>query len=130
MQDITLSKDELNALEQISEMRGRPGKPSACVARNTKRLAGLKFISYGRDGSLALTDKGKDTLFLEQCVAGLRAVQADAGAKLLPQVAAFLLRKGHIAALPEGGHGLTERGSTSLADIEQQKEQKASGDKL
>jgi hypothetical protein len=118
--DDRLSKDEFDALDQISRAKKRE-RPSACVARNTKRLAGLKYITYGKDGQLALTEKGQQTLFFKRCVDGLRAVASDPLATLDADVATFLDRKGHITArASSNGFELTQRGRESLADIESQ----------
>jgi hypothetical protein len=118
--DDRLSKDEFDALDQISRAKKRE-RPSACVARNTKRLAGLKYITYGKDGQLALTEKGQQTLFFKRCVDGLRAIASDPLATLDADVATFLNRKGHITARTSSeGVELTQRGRESLADIESQ----------
>ncbi|MBC7513701.1 MAG: hypothetical protein H7234_04610 [Herminiimonas sp.] len=118
MKDEALGKDEYDALAQIAEgMRG--GRPSACVARNSKRLAGLKFVAYGKDGSLALTEKGEQTLFIRACIDGMRAVATDPLAVLTPDVKLFLGKKGHITPRTEAeGFELTLRGQESLADID------------
>ena len=114
----SLSIDEYDALEQISKTARRE-RPSACVARNTKRLSGLKFVAYGKDGHLAITDKGKQTLFLKNCIDGLRAVANDPLAVLAPDVATFLGKKGHIVSRPASdGFDITQKGRESLADIE------------
>jgi hypothetical protein len=116
--DDSLTIDEFDALAQISHARKRE-RPSACVARNTKRLAGLKYISYGKDGQLALTEKGQQTLFLKRCIDGLRAVANDPLAALEADVATFLSRKGHIAPRASTeGFDITQRGRDSLADID------------
>jgi len=113
-----LTKDEFDALGQISRKEHR-GRPSACVARNTKRLVGIKMLEYGRDGQLALTEKGQGTYLIYRCIDGLRRLRQDAQAEIAKEVAIFLLRKGHIVE-KEGGAGfeVTARGSESLADIE------------
>ena len=117
MQD-ALSNDEYEALSQVAA--GSQGtRPSACVARNAKRLSGLKYVSYRKDGVLILTDKGMQTLFIRQCIDGLRALIADPMAALSIEVRTFLGKKGHIAPRPEGGFVLTQRGQESLDDIEQ-----------
>jgi hypothetical protein len=77
-----LSIDEFDALEQISRL-GRSGKPSICVNRNAKRLCGIKFASYRKDGQLELTDEGSavyQTLY-RRIAAGAAAAgcQADTG---------------------------------------------------
>lgn len=118
MKDEALGKDEYDALAQIAEGT-RGGRPSACVARNVKRLAGLKFVAYGKDGSLALTEKGEQTLFIRACIDGMRAIGSDPLAALAPDVKLFLGKKGHIAPRAEAeGFELTPRGRESLADIE------------
>ncbi len=113
-----LTKDEFDALLQINRGR-KDGRISACVARNAKRLTGLKYFRYGKDGELALTDKGQQTLFLKRCVDTLRAIAERGPMQPDTDVATFLLRKGHIApgALPDR-YDLTQRGRESLADID------------
>lgn len=114
----SLSIDEYDALEQISKA-ARHERPSACVARNTKRLSGLKFVAYGKDGHLAITEKGKQTLFLKSCIDGLRAVANDPLAALAPDVATFLGKKGHIVSRSsQDGFDITQKGRESLADID------------
>lgn len=113
-----LTVDEFDALEQI--VAGpRQGRPSACVARNTKRLTGLKYIAYAKDGNLALTDKGKQTLFIKSCIEGLNAIASDPNAPLKSDVATFLGKKGHIAKQESSdGFDITQKGRECLADIE------------
>ncbi|MGI4849370.1 MAG: hypothetical protein ACRYGK_14695 [Janthinobacterium lividum] len=112
-----LSVDEYDALAQIKKS-SRYGRPSACVARNSKRLVGLKYIAHQKDGSFMLTDKGKQTLFVKACVEGLRALASDPLAPIDSDVATFLGKKGHVVANADGpGHTLTQRGAESLADI-------------
>ena len=113
-----LTIDEFDALEQISKASKRE-RPTACVARNTKRLAGLKYVSYGKDGHLAITEKGTQTLFVKNCIDGLRAVARDPHTRLRADVATFLGKKGHITPRPSAdGFDLTQRGRESLADID------------
>ncbi len=114
----SLTKDEFDALEQISKMH-RGDKASICVARNAKRLSGLKFVAYAKDGHLALTEKGHQTLFVKRCIAGLRAIAQDELAPLDADVATFLGKKGHIAPnASSDGFDITQRGRESLADID------------
>lgn len=114
--DLTL--DEFDALKQIATGPGH-GRPSACVARNTKRLTGLKYISYAKDGSLGLTDKGRQTMFVKSCIDGLHAIADDAHAALKPDVAMFLGKKGHIVARENSdGFDITQKGRECLIDIE------------
>ena len=55
MKNEKLTTDEYDALEQIA--RGIKGdRVSACVARNAKRLSGLKLATFSRDGRLSITD--------------------------------------------------------------------------
>lgn len=116
MKDQQLTIDELDALEFIR--RGaRTDRYNACVGRNAKKLAGLKLIQYGKNGSVGLTDKGTQELFLRRCIAALRALQADPLAPIDADVVQFLGRKSHIAVREEGGFILTDKGSESLADI-------------
>jgi hypothetical protein len=114
----SLTKDEFDALAQISRAKKRE-QVSACVARNTKRLTGLKYAMVGKDGQLALTEKGQQTLFLKRCIDGLRAVANDALATLDVDVATFLSRKGHITPRAGSeGFDITQRGRESLEDID------------
>lgn len=113
-----LTMDEYDALLQVSKAK-KHERPTACMARNAKRLSGLKYISYGRDGQMSITDKGKQTLFLKNCIDGLRAVAADPLAPLAPEVATFLGKKDHIRANQDsGGFDITQKGRESLADID------------
>jgi hypothetical protein len=114
----SLSKDEYEALEQIVKLR-RGERPSACVARNTKRLSGIKLVSFAKDGHLSMTEKGEQALFLKHCIDGLRAVSTDPMAVLPPEVATFLGKKGHIVPRESAeGAEITQRGRESLADID------------
>ncbi|HEV7855740.1 MAG TPA: hypothetical protein VGO72_02155 [Herminiimonas sp.] len=112
-----LSIDELDALEQISKGL-KEGRPTACVARNTKRLNGLKYIEYAKSGALSITDKGKQTLFIKRCIDGLRAVAGDPQAVLKSDVVTFLAKKGHIVANAADGFDITQKGRECLADID------------
>lgn len=114
MKDEKLTTDEYNALDEVR--RGIQGRPSACVARNTKRLSGLKMLSFARNGHLSLTDKGKEKLFLRRCILGLRALSTDAAAKVDDDVLAFLGKKSHITTT-DAGFALTDKGRETLADI-------------
>ena len=115
--DDKLTRDEFEALAQIRKLK-KGERESACVARNAKRLAGLKYIT-SKGGVFALTDKGQQTLFVKRCIDGLRAVAYAAPGALEPDVATFLLRKGLIAPRSVGeGYDVTDRGRESLADID------------
>jgi Mn-dependent DtxR family transcriptional regulator len=123
MKNEKLTGDEYDALEFIR--RGarddrRTAAINACVGRNSKRLSGLKLVQYAKNGSLSLTDKGQEVLFLRRCVEALRALEADPASALDEDVVQFLSRKSHIAAREGGGYELTERGRESLADISAQ----------
>lgn len=113
-----LTTDEYDALQQVAQGK-KQERVSACIARNTKRLTGLKYMAYGKDNRLALTEKGQQTLFVKRCVDALRAVSAGSSPALDADVAGFLLKKGHIApgATP-GQYAITQRGQESLADID------------
>ncbi len=78
------------------------------------------MIEYARDGRVALTEKGRQVLFLRRCIQALRALSTDAQAAIDPDVALFLGKKSHIVALEGGGHGVTDKGRESLADIDAQ----------
>lgn len=114
----SLTRDEYEALAQIGKAQ-KGERPSACVARNAKRLAGLKYVAYRKDGQLALTEQGQQTLFIKRCIDGLRAVAADPSAKLDAGVATFLAKKGHIAPnAAADGFEITQRGRECIADID------------
>lgn len=120
-----LSLDEFDALKQI-ETGPRHGRPSACIARNTKRLTGLKYIAYAKDGGLGLTDKGKQTLFVKSCIEGLNAIASDAQAVLKSDVTTFLGKKGHIVARENSdGFDITQKGRECLLDIERNKNKRS-----
>ncbi len=113
-----LSNDETDALGQIAA-GGHCARPSACIARNVKRLAGLKYVAYRKDGVLQVTEKGAQTLFIQRCIDGLRAVAQNPSTKLDSDVQTFLGKKGHLAPCITGdGYELTQRGRESLADID------------
>ena len=119
MKNEKLTGDEYDALEFIR--RGAHNdRVNACVGRNAKRLSGLKLVQYGKNGSLSLSPKGQEVLFLKRCIEALRALQQDPASALDEDVVQFLSRKSHIAALEGGGYELTERGRESLADISAQ----------
>ncbi len=115
--DDKLTKDEFEALAQIRRLK-KGERESACVSRNAKRLAGLKYIT-GKGGVLALTEKGQQALFVKRCIDGLRAVAYAAPGGVETDVATFLSRKGLIAPKIVGsGFDVTERGRDLLADME------------
>lgn len=120
MKNEKLTQDEYDALAEVA--RGLKGeRVSACVGRNTKRLAGLKLFSVARNGRLSLTEKGEQALFLRRCIVSMRALDADPLAPLDADVANFLGKKSHIAASADGaGFTLTDKGRESLADIDSQ----------
>ncbi len=114
-----LTRDEFDALAQVSKM-ARTAKPSACVARNAKKLVGIKLLVPRRDGSYELTDKGIEAIFVNRCVRGLHALADDATTRLDAEVATFLGRKGHIVATGTAGKfEITAKGRECLIDIEQ-----------
>ncbi|MCY7387194.1 MAG: hypothetical protein LH481_03885 [Burkholderiales bacterium] len=114
-----LSRDEYDALEQVSKMP-KAGKPNACIARNAKHLIGIKFLSARKDGTYVLTEKGSEALFMKNCIAGLRALETNADTMLDVAVATFLGRKGHIVATTVPGHfEITQKGRECLVDIAQ-----------
>lgn len=114
-----LSIDEFDALEQISRL-SKNVKPSACVNRNAKRLSGIKFASFKKDGQLELTDEGRAVLFSKHCIDGLRAVQSNPGAHLPPEVFAFLGKKSYITVDGDDVK-ISARGVECLADIDARK---------
>lgn len=114
-----LSMDECDALEQISRL-SKKTQLTACVNRNAKRLCGLKFARYRKDGLLELTEEGKSLLFSRQCIDGLRLVMQDPAAQLMPQVLSFLSKKSYINSSNDGLH-ISQRGMECLADIDAQK---------
>ncbi len=113
----TLTNDELEALVEIG-----PGpsskKVTPKVAKHAKHLLGLKLITFVRDGRVAITDAGRQTLFLKNCIDGLRKIAANPTATLNQDVQAFLAKKGHITPRAEGGFSITTKGQESLADID------------
>ena len=112
-----LTRDEYDALELVGK-KLKTAKPSACIARNAKHLVGINFLSAKKDGSYVLTEKGAEALFIKNCIAGLRALVADANTTLSPDVANFLGRKGHIiTAATTGKFEVTPKGRECLADI-------------
>ena len=112
-----LSRDEYDALEQVGNM-SKAAKPSACIARNAKHLVGIKFLTPRKDGTYVLTEKGTEALFVKNCIAGLRALAADADTELDVAVATFLGRKGHIVeSSAPGRFEVTRKGHECLADI-------------
>jgi hypothetical protein len=119
MKENKLTTDEYDALEFIR--RGaRHDRFNACVGRNARKLAALKLITWNRhEGAVALTEDGKQLLFLRRSIDTLRALESDPLAPVEPDVAHFLGRKSHIAPRPEGGFALTDKGRESLADIAQ-----------
>jgi hypothetical protein len=115
--DPSLTQDEYDALLQISRSR-KQERASACVARNAKRMTGLKYAAYTKDGQLALTDKGHQTLFVKRCIDGLRALSHDGLAPVDADVSSFLAKKGHITRSAQHGFEVTSRGRESLLDID------------
>lgn len=112
-----LTRDEFAALDEVARAP-RSAKPSACIARNAKRLVGIKFLSHRKDGSYALTEKGAEAILVMNCIAGLHALAADPDTKLEVAVAGFLGRKGHIiASTTPGKFEITPKGRECLADI-------------
>lgn len=120
MMNDTLTQDEFDALVHI-EGGARHDRVNACVGRNAKRLAGLKMIDYGRDGKVALTEKGLQTLLLRRCIDGLRALAGDASVTLSTQVGEYLSLKSHVVKNGEGGFAITDKGRATLADIDAQR---------
>ncbi|HZW23175.1 hypothetical protein [Noviherbaspirillum sp.] len=122
--DDNLTKDEIEALAQIRRLR-KGERESACVARNAKRLVGLKYVT-SRGGLYVLTEKGQQVLFVQRCIDGLRAVAYSAPGSIEADVATFLSRKGLIAPRTVGeGFDVTERGRESLADIDARENKQA-----
>ena len=119
MKNEKLTTDEYDALGHI-ERGARHDRVNACVGRNAKRLSGLKMIEYARDGKVALTEKGRQVLFLRRCILSLRALSADPQAAVDADVALFLGKKSHIVPRAEGGFEISDKGRESMADIEQQ----------
>jgi len=119
MKNDKLTQDEYNALDEI-KAGVKTERYSACVGRNTKRLAGLKLFSVARNGRISLTDKGEQTLFLRRCILALRAIADDGASPIGADVALFLGKKSHIVPRAEGGFEISDKGRESLADIEQQ----------
>jgi hypothetical protein len=114
-----LSIDEFDALEQISRLTSK-SQMTACVNRNAKRLSGIKFAAFRKDGLLELTEEGRAVLFSKQCIDGLRAVTQDPTIRLAPQVLTFLSKKSYITST-DSGLQISPRGLECLADIDAQK---------
>mgnify|MGYP001563548196 CR=1 FL=1 len=115
-----LSIDEYDALEQITKL-AKAARPSACIARNSKRLIGIKLVAHRRDGGFELTETGRQILFIKQCIEGLRAKAIDEEAVLAKPVIAFLAKKGHITIDPVTEQTrISARGRECLADIDAQ----------
>lgn len=75
-------------------------------------------MKTNKAGRPELTELGRQTLFIKQCVDGLRELSQDPLAVLDTGVATFLEKKGHATRDPETGLlALTERGRETLADI-------------
>ena len=121
-----LTRDEFEALEQVSQAKSFD-KPSACIARNGKRLVGIKMLSYRKNGTYELTALGAEALFVKDCIAGLRAVAGDAGTKLDARVATFLVRKSYVIAVAAtpGRFAISDKGRECLADIDSSAENKS-----
>ena len=119
MKNEKLTTDEYDALELVRR-GGKQDLATACVGRNTKRLCGIKLMSFGRDKRLTLTEKGEEVLFLRRCVTSLRALALDPMTALDDDVLRFLSRKSHVMPIETGGYALTDKGRESLDDIEQQ----------
>ena len=116
MKNEQLTTDEYDALELVR--RGvKRDNPGACVGRNLKKLSGLKMMQVGRDGRIALTEKGQQLLFLRRCVQTMKALANDQMAPVDADVGRFLSIKSHIAPVEGCGHALTEKGRESLEDI-------------
>ena len=122
MKNEQLTTDEYDALELVRRGVKRDA-PGACVARNAKRLSGLKMMETTRDGRIVLTEKGQQVLFLRRCVSALTALAADQQAPVDADVARFLILKSHVAPIDGGGYALTDRGRESLDDITRQQAQ-------
>ena len=119
MHNQKLTQDEYDALAEVK--RGIQGnRVSACVGRNTKRLAGLKLFSVARNGRISLTPRGEEALFLRRCILGLRAIATDPASAIDQDVALFLGKKSHIIPRAEGGYEISDKGRASLDDIANQ----------
>jgi hypothetical protein len=106
MKNEKLTQDEYNALDEVK--RGIKGeRVSACVGRNTKRLAGIKLFTIAKNGRISLTDKGEEVLFLRRCILGLRAIEARAPRCTWKPVTSSAIASGTTK------HGASEVASTS-----------------
>lgn len=115
--DQALTIDQYDALEQITKL-AKGARPSACIARNSKHLVGIKLVAHRRDGGFELTELGRQTLFIKQCIDGLRAL-ANGESGVSKPVATFLGKKGHIEIdEASGAMKVTARGLECLADID------------
>ncbi len=114
-----LSKDEMSALKEVS--RGLKSKRLPHnIAKNIKALTGQKLAAYERkSGILQITELGRQTLFMELCIAALRLIKVDPAVKINGEALAFLLRKSNIEKHEgEAGYFITTKGEASLADID------------
>lgn len=113
-----LSKDEVDALVAVSKL-AKGTKPSACITRNAKHLSGIKLIAHRRDGGYELTENGRQVLFSQQCIDGLRALALDPACHLSEPVVTFLAKKGYMVT-PDGSavREISARGREVLADID------------
>jgi len=119
MKNEKFTQDEYDAMAEVA--RGLKGdRVSACVGRNTKRLAGLKLFKIAGNGRITLTDAGHQTLFLRRCILSMRAIAADPMSPLDEAVILFLGKKAHIVPRAEGGFVLSDKGRESLDDITSQ----------
>ncbi|MBE9609269.1 hypothetical protein [Chitinilyticum piscinae] len=119
MKNEALSTDALEALTEVSRgLRSRRLSPR--VFKHIKQLTGLKYTQYNRNGIPEITEKGVQALFLKCCIDTLRLLQRNPQAGVDLRARDFLLRKGHLEALPEGGYAVTTKGAESLVDIDQQ----------
>ena len=112
-----LSIDEFNALEQISQLT-RGAKPSICINRNAKRLCGIKFATYRKDGQLELTQEGRAVLHSKHCLDALRRIAANSSAPISVEIKTFLLKKSYLQQDADNTLSITARGLECLADVD------------
>lgn len=117
-----LTKDEMAALLEVS--RGlKTTRLSHTIFKNVKALTGQKLAAYERKtGILQITALGKQTIFMVQCIEGLRQLKVNPTLKINGEALAFLLRKSHVETREgEAGYFITIKGEESLVDIDSQK---------
>ena len=66
-------------------------------------------MAHRRDGGFELTELGRQTLFIKQCIDGLRALANGESGVSKPVPATFLGKKGHIEIDEASGSNESDR---------------------